>query len=77
VSFRHTYFVVGFAQLYLANRIRRLDPTSLEQHIELFERAAELEGLEGQIRERRAIVEKLSHDAETYRPWLTTTPVGR
>jgi hypothetical protein len=48
--------------------LRRLDPTSLEQHIELFERAAELEGLEGQLRERRAIVEKLSHDAETHRP---------
>jgi hypothetical protein len=59
-------FLVGFAQLLLAHRIRRLDPTTLEQHIEHLEAAAELDDLEVQIQEHRAIVDKLSHDAETY-----------
>lgn len=58
--------LVGYAQLLLAHRIRRLDPTTLEQHIEHLEAAAELDDLEVQIQEHRAIVDKLSHDAETY-----------
>ena len=42
--------LVGYAQLLLAHRIRRLDPTTLEQHIEHLEAAAELDDLEVQIK---------------------------